>query len=166
MRYGLVLLIIAALHALPNAALADPNSTETRVQLASVCKHFVNRARFMARGEDQEFVVTLADACVDAQRSLDSGEGREQQAAADFLTLLKTLRDTVIDMNMTRVFGDNFTPFTRIGYGAKGKTEAVRRVSQSGEYLIAHRMGVLRAYRAWLDTDPRLALLSKQGPQP
>lgn len=136
------------------------NLPERDVQAVhSVCKHYVNRAKFKQRGSAEEFVVTLADGCASAQASLSHGSFRERQAAMGFLLRLVTLRDTVIDMNMERVFGKSFTPFTRIAYEADGRSRAVRRVSAMGEYLIAHNMGLLDAMQAWRErSDYALAV--------
>ena len=132
-----------------------------RAELRAICKHYVNRARFMPRDRQQEFVATLADGCESAQASVDRGQVDERLAAMQFLMRLKDLRDTIIDMNMTRVFGDTYTPWTRISYGAGAKVEDVRKVSAAGEYLIAHRMGLIDAYNSWLDTAPSMAFVSK-----
>lgn len=126
--------------------------------LQDVCKHYVNRARFMERDASPEFVVVLADGCEFAQKSLQTGDFRQRQAAAGFLLRLRSLRDTVIDMNMTRVFGHEYGPSTDIAYDTDARSEPVRRVSQTGEYLIAHQMGLLYAYRTWLDSDPQIEM--------
>lgn len=135
---------------------------EQAAQLGEVCKHYVNRARFKPRHDQQDFVVTLADGCRAAEVSLASQKFAERQAAAVFLARLKTLRDLVIDMNMTRVFGADYTPVTRIPYLADARSEPVRKVSEAGEYLIAHRLGLLQVYQAWLDTSPQVALVSDE----
>lgn len=130
---------------------------------SSGCKHYVNRARFLQRGTGAEFIVLLADSCEQAQVDLNHGSYGERRAALVYLSRLLDLRDTVIDMNMSRLFGDDYTPFTRLKHGVGSKTEAVPKVSSAGEYLIAHRMGLLDAYRAWLDTHPPVRLASNRG---
>ena len=144
--------------------LAAAPAAETRpAALTSVCKHYINRAKFKRRDETPEFVVTLADGCRAATRSLATGAPDEREAAAVFLARLTVLRDLVIEMNMTRVFGRAWTPVTHIGYGPSAKAEPVPRVSASGEYLIARELGLLAALNAWLDTGPDFALASPAG---
>lgn len=165
MRFAPVILVVLALLFMGRDVPDGQVSGDVRAGLSAICKHYVNRARFLPRNRDQEFVVTMADACVDAQASLD-GSPSERLAAVNFLIQLKRFRDLVIDMNMTRVFGQDYSPFTRIKYGNKARTESVRKVSPYGEYLIAYRMGLLKTYRTWLDTSPQIALVSEPGEHP
>lgn len=130
---------------------------------AQACKHYVNRAKFRARTDNPEFVIILADSCLPALKSLRSPHFDERLAAADYLQRLLMFRDTVIDMNMERVFGKTYTRWSRMKSARDDKTAAVPRVSETGEYLIAYRMGLLDAYREWLDTGPRLAFGSASG---
>lgn len=136
---------------------------EQQVQVGKVCKHYDNRARFKARGAEQEFVVTLADGCQSAKRSMSTGTTEQRLTAIRFLTQLVVLRDTVIDMNMERVFGKTYSRYTRIPYANSGRTEAVRQVSALGEFLIAHRMGLIDAYNAWVDADPQKTVAMRLG---
>lgn len=154
--FGLALITILTLGAGgQNAARA----VETDHALyAKACNHYVNRAKFRARNNNPEFVVILADSCQPALESLHSGDARVRAAAEDYLLRLWRFRDTVIDMNMERVFGKTYTRWTRMRSVRDDQVESVPRVSETGEYLIAYRMGILRAYRAWLDTGPKLAL--------
>lgn len=156
-----VLLVVILLGG--SAAQIPYPSTEQNVTFAKACNHYVNRARFKERTGHVEFVTTMADSCEQAIVSLSSGGLTERRTAIVFLSRLLELRDTVIDMNMVRVFGETYTPYTRITYGTSGRTESVRKVSESGEYLIAHRMGLLAAFEAWLDSDPAMALASNGG---
>lgn len=165
MRFAPVILVVLSLFFMGRDVPDGQISGDLRADLGAVCNHYVNRARFLPRSRDQEFVVTMADACMDAQASLD-GQYSERLAAVGFLTRLKSFRDLVIDMNMTRVFGRDYGPYTRIKYGNKARSETVRKVSPSGEYLIAYRMGLLKAYRTWLDTSPQFALVSEPGDHP
>jgi len=165
MRFAPVILVVLALLFMGRDVPDGHVSGDVRADFGAVCKHYVNRARFLPRSRDQDFVVTLVDACVDAQASLDTSEP-ERLAAVHFLIQLKSFRDLVIDMNMTRAFRQVYTPFTRTDYGNSARTETVPKVSPSGEYLIAYRMGLLKAYRTWLDTSPRIALVSEPGEHP
>ena len=156
------LIFVAGQLVAPGLARAEPDAA-ARGTFAKACMHYVNRAYFKPRGSQPEFVVTIADSCRAAQRSLDRGDPGERAAAAAFLEAVVRLRDTVIDMNMTRVFGDSYTPFTRIRYATGARSEPVRHVSMFGEYLIAHSMGLIAAYKAWLDTEPEIALALPEG---
>lgn len=125
---------------------------------ANACNHYVNRAFFKPRDGQPEFVVTLADGCLAAQTSLGANAPHERVAAAAFLSRLVELRDTIIDMNMERVFGKDYNKYTRIPSNKDERSEPVPRVSMYGEYLIAHQMGLIAAYNAWLDTGPKIAM--------
>lgn len=130
--------------------------------LTQTCKHYVNRAKFKPRGPDQDFITTMADACEGAAASLTSPIFAERDAARHFLAQARSLRDLIIDMNMTRVFGTNYTKWTRIKYEVGSMQEQVRRVSRTGEYLIAKQIGVIDAYEAWLEATPVRALAMRK----
>ena len=152
--------LLFSIAAQPAIAKDEGPVTQTEIGAATngdTCKHYVNRARFKHRHPDQEFVVTLADGCLSAKASLSSDNPRERAAAEEFLTRLRTLRDQIIEMNMERAFGPDYTARTRMTYGVGSMIEPVRRVSALGEYLIARELGLLVAYRAWLETGPELA---------
>ncbi|MEM7189014.1 MAG: hypothetical protein AAF439_05330 [Pseudomonadota bacterium] len=129
--------------------------------VAKVCKHYVNRARFKPRSAQPEFVVILADGCVAAQRSMAEGGYKQRQAAAGFLLQLSALQRTIIDMNMVRVFGVDDAPHAQIAYNARGQAQPIRRVSPTGEYLIAHRMGLLTAYATWVGTGADITIAAQ-----
>ncbi|MEM7742656.1 MAG: hypothetical protein AAF409_03000 [Pseudomonadota bacterium] len=139
---------------------ADPSGpdTSTRAAYTKACSHYVNRARFKDRSGEPEFVVILADSCLAALNSLGSARVTEQAAAADFLERLLELRDTVIAMNMERLFGKSYDRSTRLQSPKYQQSEAIAHVSATGEYLIAYRMGLIAARKAWLDTEPDFAL--------
>ncbi|MBY8975312.1 hypothetical protein KHP62_05815 [Rhodobacteraceae bacterium NNCM2] len=120
----------------------------------SGCNHYQNRARFLSREGDIEFVVLLAEACSAAEKSLDSRREAERLAAMDFLEKVVALRDTLVDMNMRRVYGDTENPWAKPVFNDYhgGRTIEISRVGKWGEFLIAHRMGVFSAYDAWLDS--------------
>lgn len=160
MRFGLAGMALLALAVFSADAPRGQMNPDHAERLGKVCKHYVNRARFKTRHESQDFVVTLADGCSAARTSLSSNNWDERRAATVFLMRLQTLQDLVIDMNMKRVFGAEYSPASRISYESDTQTEAVRKVSDVGEYLIAHRLGLLRVYKAWLDTGPPIALVS------
>ena len=147
----------------PSGAQAASSSEKTtengfpRDLLRSGCNHYENRARFMSRNGQIEFVVMLAEACVAAEKSLDSKIYSERLAAEYFLKKVLRLRNTLIDMNMRRVYGNQTSPFAR-PVTPDGQLQPIRRVSNAGEYLIAHRMGVFTAYQDWLDSGTTFSI--------
>lgn len=159
--YGKIVLLIVISMLGGGAAFSADRGASERVQYEKACNHYVNRAKFKPRGAPVSFVatfvVTLADSCLPALKSLGSMLGAERAAAADYLSQLVTLRDTVIDMNMERAFGNTYDRWTRMTSQRGRRDGPLPQVSATGEYLIAHRMGLLQAYRAWLDTGPELA---------
>ncbi|MEL7154451.1 MAG: hypothetical protein AAFN51_11805 [Pseudomonadota bacterium] len=143
------------------ASVFPVHATETKhttLTLSQTCTHYVNRAKFKHRHPDQAFVVTLADACTAATASLRSENPREVNTATQFLIRLRVLRALIIEMNMKRAFGDRYTAWTRLGHDKRAVTEALPRVSGTGEYLIARQLGLLNAYHSWLETGPSLTL--------
>ncbi|MEM7505365.1 MAG: hypothetical protein AAF415_01365 [Pseudomonadota bacterium] len=134
----------------------DGKSGFPRALLHAGCNHYDNRARFLSREEPVDYVVLLAEACRAAEASLDRELYGERLAAEYFLKRVLRLRNTIIDMNMHRVFGDQTSPY------AKPQTEqgdaAFKPVSPAGEFLIAHRMGVFDAYTAWLDSGAEFSI--------
>lgn len=147
---------------LSGPAAAGTAEEVTRADLRAGCNHYENRARFLPRTGDIAFEVLIAEMCGAAETSLKSTNAVERQAAQDLLERVLELRDTIIDMNMHRVYGDQTSPFARpvIADGrANGpRGGAFARVSSVGEYLIAHRMGLFTAFDAWLDTGPQFSL--------
>ena len=154
---GLIALLLAASPALSLDRTWVTQAEVDKAYNGDTCKHYVNRARFKHRNPDQEFVVTLADACLSAKASLSSDNYKERDAAQNFLIRLRVLRNTIIDMNMERAFGKSYTARTRMKYSVGSMIEPVRRVSSTGEYLIARELGLLAAYRTWLGTGPTIA---------
>lgn len=122
----------------------------------SGCNHYQNRARFLPREGEIEFVVLLADACTAAERSLRATNEHERWAAEWFLAKVLELRDTIVDLNLRRVYGDTGDPLAKPkrgdGQNRVSRTVEIARVGKWGEYLIAHRMGLFSAYDVWLDS--------------
>lgn len=132
----------------------------------SGCNHYQNRARFLAREGEIEFVVLLADACSAAERSLESPNAHERSAAELFLQKVVDLRDTLVDLNMRRVYGDAATPMAQPksadGTSRRGRAIEISHVGKWGEYLIAHRMGLISAYDVWLDSGTDFSIAFKR----
>lgn len=120
------------------------------------CWHYENRARFKPRDAFADFDVVLADSCGEALRDvyvrLDTTP-YAQKRARHFLTQLGVMKELIITMNMERTFGADYGPRS---FPSKHSIEGFvahashgRPISKTGEYLIAHRIGVVAAYRAW-----------------
>ncbi|MEM1275513.1 MAG: hypothetical protein AAGH74_03240 [Pseudomonadota bacterium] len=79
-----------------------------------------------------------------------------------FLRRVLELRDTIIEMNMHRVYGQTDNPFAKPKV-REGDAAEFTRVTDTGEFLIAHRMGVLVAYKAWLDSGTSFSIAFLSG---
>lgn len=101
--------------------------------------------------ERATFVGLLSEICVAARQSLDSASPEEQAAAGLLLSQIVLLHRTVDEMNAAR---DLAVP-GKIGVA---RMQAVRRVTRTGEFLIAHRMGLMHAIDAWLDSGANFSL--------
>ncbi len=119
-----------------------------RAAFSQTCEYYQTRsgqaqagpARRSATGE---FVVFLAGACAAAEISLDTGTGRQRARAALLLSRIALLRETIGRMNADRW----------------GRAAAMPSpVTPSGEFLIAHRMGLMIAFDAWLDSGVDFSL--------
>lgn len=157
-------LIAASLAFVGSSGDPIPHVSAARTAIyAKACNHYVNRARFKNRRGDAEFVTVLADSCLQARASLVIGSYAERWAAQAYLSRLLDLRDTVIEMNMTRLFGADRTPYSRLKHKVGSRIEPVPKVSKSGEYLIAYRIGLVHAYRVWRDTHPEVEVAVTGG---
>ncbi len=115
---------------------------------AAACRTYENRARFLPREEPLSFLVQMAEGCRAARGSLAEGDRVERRVAIAFLDRLTEFRDTIISINMERVFGRDAGPLARPKL-AQGQMRPLGEVSESGEFLIAHRMGLLAAFEDW-----------------
>lgn len=160
-----IILSIFALN--PASAVSHEIAEPTLEKYENACNHYVNRARFLPRDVSPKLVVTLADSCLPALAVLrveDPDVHRlYHEAAENYLRHLLLLRDTVVDMNMERAFGKTYSRWTRMKSRRDDRTQAVPKVSEAGEYLIAYRMGLFDAYQAWLDTTPIVAFALEPG---
>jgi hypothetical protein len=145
LRLATMLVIIAfAFGSFGGAGVSGYDDRE-RMQFASACEF--HRARSGPAGQDDqqnfmEFSAFLAKACAAALVSFDTGTATQRSHAALLLSRIVLLRDTIAAMNAARA---------RTGGD---------RVSATGEFLIAHRMGLLIIYDAWLDTGVEVSLAS------
>ena len=124
-----------------------------RMIFSEACTDYENRAGPARRGRPGEFVAFLADACAAAEISLETGTPMQQGRAALLLSRIVMLRDTVEQMN-----ADRAARATARVNGAG--VNMLFRVTPSGEFLIAHRMGLMIAFDAWLDSGAEFSLAS------
>jgi len=122
---------------------------------AKACNHYENRARFRPRGQG-DFIAFLADSCSAARRSLVDGASGAAEAAR-FLDRVTDLFETVSAMNFARVYGDTTNPYAK-PLATHGEFVPLARVTEVGEYLIAHRMGLINAFDAWAEVSPEKTL--------
>lgn len=119
--------------------------------VAKTCHYYENRARFRERGAG-DFLVFLSNACEVARSAMRAGS-EAAPAAAEFLTRLVAFRETIMAMNRERVFGRTSDPRAK-PLQATGEFVPIGQVSETGEFLIAHRMGLLRAFDLWAARTP------------
>lgn len=134
------------LGALAFTALADlrepPVSEAERAAFADACRHYEARAEAVPAGRSGEFAGFLAEACSAAETLLETGAPEQRWHSALLLWRVAELRRTVAEMNADRA------------------RQGALPVSPSGEFLIAHRLGVLLAFDAWVETGARISVAS------
>ncbi len=141
------------------SAAADPvTPPDDQAEYDSTCNHYSNRARFRARNDAPDFIAILADACLAAQHSLETGPPEERKAARAFLDRLVAFRGTIKDMNVAsfRRMREDPASYSRGVSTEWGVTEA-------GEMLIAKSFGLTAAFDAWLDTGPEFDMALSPG---
>ena len=124
-----------------------------RAVFSDACEHYRVRAGTGSapRGGPGDFVVFLAGTCAAAEVSLDSGTRKQRKRAALLLSRIALLRETVGLMNAGR--------WERTAGADRAAMPSP--VTPSGEFLIAHRMGLMAAYDAWLDSGVDFSLASE-----
>jgi hypothetical protein len=153
-RFAVILLLSMLLTGGAGAAPAEPGPTADHL---AACKHYENRARFKSRTGPVEFVTMLAEACRAAQRSLAAPDGPERAAARVFLDRLVELRDVVVGLITRRAALPGPGPDDRFA-GGHGGLKQIPGVSAAGEFLIAHRIGLVSALDDWLDSGAEFSL--------
>ena len=141
---ALVLGAVSGLRTPAAGSIASPASE-------AACEYYHLRARPEPREQPLSFADFLAETCVAARRSLDTGASDQQAAALRLLDRIGELHSMVTEMNADR---------DAAVAGLTGVTRMLRltRVTPTGEFLIAHRMGLLREFEAWLDTGADFSL--------
>ena len=140
-------LLLAIAVAGSDTMLHQPDADQIE-RLDHACRHYENRARFLPREGPVTFLVLIADDCRAAIGMMDRGGHDERAAALAFLTRLERLRTTIGGINSDRIFGAEAGPRAK-PQAAAGVMSTMSQVSESGEFLIAHRMGVVEAHESW-----------------
>lgn len=116
-------------------------SEADRARFAAACEQIRGAAGEPVPG-GTGFRGRLAAACEAARSELDAGEPTRRIAAARLLVRIARLSETVGAMNAER--------------GARGGAS----VTDTGEFLIAHRLGVVNALDRWVHSGAELSLAS------
>ena len=124
--------------------------------IAKTCWHYENRARFKAHDADADLEVILAESCMEALKDVyvrvDTTPYTRKRARI-FLERLTEMKQVVIRLNMSRTFGVDYGPRSQPKHSGRVagsfQVSQARPVSRTGEYLIAHCLGVIAAYRDW-----------------
>ena len=124
---------------------APPVSDAEGAGFDQACRYYGARAAMVRPAQPGAFVVILAEACSRAERLLVSGTPEQRRRSAVLLDRIAALRATVVRLNAAAA-----------GRGGAGDLP----VTPSGEFLIAHRLGVLMAFNAWLDTGVQFSVAS------
>ncbi len=159
-RPGVIVLAIAVAAGAPGAAGEQRQivvGDAERAVFSQTCEYYQTRsgqaqAGSARRSATGEFVVFLAGTCAAAQVSLATGTAKQRARAALLLLRIALLRETIGQMN-----ADRWGRAAAGGIEANGVT-LPSPVTPSGEFLIAHRMGLMIAYDAWLDSGVDFSL--------
>jgi hypothetical protein len=116
---------------------------------SETCDYYQTRARSARQSATGKFAVFLAGICAAAEVSLDAGTRKQQARSALLLSRIALLRETIGQMN-----ADRWERAAGAGAGAAMPSP----VTPSGEFLIAHRMGLMIVYDAWLDSGVDFSL--------
>ena len=144
-RQSIVVVVLAVLLGATGDLRAAFVSDADRVEYLAACAHYEARARGARKHDPREFVAFLGDVCAAAQVSLDTGSHGQQTRAADLLRRIAELRRTISQMNAER---------------SERTAPLLSRVTPAGEFLIAHHMGLMTAFDAWLDSGADFSLAS------
>ncbi|MHA1529325.1 MAG: hypothetical protein ACTSVG_09900 [Alphaproteobacteria bacterium] len=126
-----------------------------RAIYAQACEYYRSRAGIEpAQRAAGGFVVFLAGTCGAAEISLDSGTRKQRARSALLLSRIALLRETVGRMNAERAA----RAVARADVNGGAGPPTMVPVTPTGEFLIAHRMGLMIAIDAWLDTGVDFSL--------
>lgn len=128
-----------------------PVGAAERAEFANACDYYHARAQAVPDERAGAFVGFLSEACVAAESLIATGTPEQRARSALLLSRIVLLRRTVADMNARRAAGAADRTDLATGYVP---------VNPFGEFLIAHRLGVLLAFDAWVDTGAQFSLAS------
>ena len=141
LRTTIVLVAFGTGAALAGSALGQSLAAQDQT-FAKTCTYLEKRSTGYGSAHERDWVPILANSCASALTRLRANQAAERDR--DYLTRLSELKTVVIGMNMSR--------FTEDGALEKARHQKIRMtVSGSGEFLIAHYMGVMTAYRDWAE---------------
>ena len=139
-----------------------------RTAFSDTCRYYQARAKSARRVKPGEFVVFLADTCVAAEFSLNNGTRSQRNRSALLLSRIMLLHETIDQMNAERTISaaaqiaatlnTNVASGNSVNIAAPIRYSMVNPVSPTGEFLIAHRLGVMIAHNAWLDSGVSFSL--------
>ncbi len=139
----LIALLLGAAGDFRQRLMLDPD----RARFFETCTYYDARAQIARQrhgnGQRAEFIGFLDQVCEAAQASYFNGPPVQQAHARQLLTRIEALRHTVNKLNAAR----------------RAQRERTR-VTPWAEFLIAHRIGLMNAYDAWLDTGVEFSLAS------
>lgn len=144
-RQATIVVLLAVLLGATGELHAAFVSDADRTEYQAACAYYDARARGARKHDPREFVAFLGDVCAAAQASLEEGSDDQKARAADLLRRIVELRRTIDQMNAER---------------SALTAPLLSRVTPSGEFLIAHRMGLMNAFDAWLDSGAEFSLAS------
>ena len=119
----------------------------------SACEYYRRRGGSQPRREPVAFAGFLTEACTAARQSLESDSPHQSAAALQLLRRIALLHQTIREMNAARELAVE-------GKVGIERMRSLTRVTPTGEFLIAHRLGLMSAFDAWLDTGAEFSLAS------
>ena len=144
-RQSVIVVVLAVLMGATGDMRAALVNDADRAEYLAACAYYDRRAQGARERDPHEFVAFLSNVCDAAQDSLDTSSDAERVRAADLLHRIVELRRTINQMNAKRSMHTG---------------SLATRVTPAGEFLIAHRMGLMNAFDAWLDSGAELSLAS------
>jgi len=139
-----------------------------RTTISDTCRYYQARAKSARRARPGEFVVFLADACAAAEFALDNGTVSQRNRSALLLSRIVLLHEVIDKMNaertisiaarVTSILNTNMASGITVSDASPRRVGMANPVTPTGEFLIAHRLGVMLAYDAWLDSGVTFSL--------
>lgn len=140
---GLSVLVAIGLASVPVRAENLTVSALAPHEFTKTCSYFRHRANALRVRTPGSPVVQLGESCGAALERLKVADVyfRVDRRVADqqFLTHLTRLKSTIIKMNVAR-FADG---------ASHNGAQTVQSMTETGEYLIARRLGIFEAHAAW-----------------